>query len=130
MPYPLYEIELPEKPESVAFVNGFLTRDFAGFLWLWKNLLWINQVTNQAEGCVQVKAGICSPKEVMMVSYWQSENSLKQFFRGKSHQQMMQFVAKNPDSLCLYNEIYQPAHVGKYVHEPQGMAKIYQRSTK
>jgi Domain of unknown function (DUF4188) len=130
MHYPIYQIELPEQPQSVAFVNGFLTRDFAGFLWLWKNLLWINQVTTQAEGCVQVKAGICSPKEVMMVSYWQSENSLKQFFRGESHQQMMQFVAKHPGSLCLYNEIYQPSHVGKYMHEPQGMAKIYQRSTK
>ncbi len=130
MPYPLYQIELPKQPEAVAFVNGFLTRDLAGFLWLWKNLLWINQVTTQAEGCVQVKAGICSPKEVMMVSYWQSEDSLKQFFRGKSHQQMMQFVAKNPHSLCLYNEIYQPSHIGKYVHEPQGMAKIYQRRAK
>ncbi len=30
MHYPLYQIELPQQPESVAFVNGFLTRDFAG----------------------------------------------------------------------------------------------------
>lgn len=130
MHYPLYQIELPQQPESVVFVNGFLTRDFAGFVWLWKNLLWINHVTTQAEGCVQVKAGICSPREVMMISYWQSENSLKQFFKGKSHQQMMQFVAKNPSSLCLYNEIYKPSQAGKYVHEPQGMAMIYPRFAK
>jgi Domain of unknown function (DUF4188) len=130
MPYPIYQIELPQQPESVAFVNGFLTRDLAGFLWLWKSLLWINQVTTQAEGCVQVKAGICSPTEVMMVSYWQSEYSLKQFFRGKWHQQMMQFFAKNPNSLCLYNEIYQPSQAGKYIHEPQGMATIYPQLTK
>lgn len=125
MHYPIYQIELPPQPESVAFVNGFLTRDFTGFFWLWKNLFWINQVTTQAEGCVQVKAGICSPTEVMMVSYWRSEQSLKQFFRGKCHQQMMQFVIKHPGSLCLYNEIYQPSQVGKYIHEPQGMATIY-----
>ena len=30
-----------------------------------------------------------------MVSYWRSEHSLKQFFQGKWHQQMMQFVAIN-----------------------------------
>jgi hypothetical protein len=134
--YPIYQIELPvggasqneNRAESVAFVNGFLTLDFTGFLWLWKNLLSINRVTTQAEGCVQVKAGICSPTEVMMVSYWRSEQSLKQFFRGKWHQQMMQFVAKHPGSLCLYNEIYQPSQVGKYIHEPQGMATIYPRT--
>ena len=130
MHYPIYQVKIPPQPESVAFVNGFLTRDFTGFLWLWKNLFWINRVTTQAEGCVQVKAGICSPTEVMMVSYWRSESSLKQFFKGKWHQQMMQFVAKHPNSLCLYNEIYQPSQVGKYIHEPQGMAMIYPRFAK
>lgn len=93
MHYPIYQIEIPQQPESVTFINGFLTRDFTGFLWLWKNLFWINRVTTQSEGFVQVKARICSPTEVMMVSYWRSESSLKQFFKGKSHQQMMQFVA-------------------------------------
>ena len=52
MHYPIYQIEFPERPESVAFVNGFLTRDFMGLLWLWKNLFWINRVTTQAEGYV------------------------------------------------------------------------------
>ncbi|NET59303.1 MAG: DUF4188 domain-containing protein [Symploca sp. SIO2E6] len=124
MKYPMYQIELPETTEAVAFVNGIEARDFTGFLWMWKNMNWIKTVTTEAEGCVQVKAGICSPKELIMVSYWHSEKSLKQFFRGKPHQQMMQFVAKNPLSLCLYNEIYQPPKIGKYVHEPQGMAKL------
>ncbi|KAM3090887.1 hypothetical protein ACKFKG_27705 [Phormidesmis sp. 146-35] len=27
-------------------------------------------------------------------------------------------------------EIYQPSQAGKYVHEPQGMARLYPRSTK
>ena len=127
---PIYQVEIPEQPESVAFVNGFLTRDLIGFLWLWKNLFWINWVTTQAEGCVQVKAGVCSLSEVIMVSYWRSEQNLKQFFRGKYHQQMMQFGIEHPGSLCLHNEIYQPSQVGKYIHEPQGMAMIYPRPTK
>jgi len=39
----------------------------------------------------------------------------------------MQFVMKHPDSLCLYNETYQPLHSGKYSHEPQGIAMLYAR---
>lgn len=92
---------------------------------MWKNLLWIKSATAKAAGCVQVKAGICGSDEVIMVSYWQSEQDLKQFFRGEPHQQMMQFVMKNPNSLCLYNETYKPGHSGKYSHEPQGMATLY-----
>lgn len=123
--YSVYQLDLPERPEAAVFVNGFLTRDRTGFFWMWKNLRWIKNSTAKAEGCVQVKAGICSPNEVIMVSYWRSEQDLKQFFRGEAHRQMMQFVMKNPDSLCLYNETYRPEHSGKYSHEPQGMATLY-----
>jgi hypothetical protein len=123
--YSIYQIDLPERPEAVVFVNGFLARDRVGFFWMWKNLLWIRSATAKAEGCVQVKAGICGPNEVVMVSYWGSEQDLKQFFRGEAHRRMMQFVVKNPDSLCLYNETYRPCHSGKYSHEPQGMAMLY-----
>lgn len=127
MNYSVYQVALPESPEAVVFVNGFVARDRAGFFWLWRKLLWIKNVTAQAKGCMQVKAGICGPNEVMMVSYWLSENSLKDFFRGEAHQQMMQFTAKNPKSLCLYNETYKPSQSGKYINEPQGMAAIYPR---
>lgn len=92
---------------------------------MWKNLLWIKSATAKAIGCVQVKAGICGADEVIMISYWRSEQDLKQFFRGESHHQMMQFVMKHPSSLCLYNETYRPGHSGKYSHEPQGMATLY-----
>jgi Domain of unknown function (DUF4188) len=123
--YSIYQIDLPEYPEAVVFVNGFLGRDRTGFFWMWKNLSWIKSATVKAEGCVQLKAGICGPNEVIMVSYWRSEHDLKQFFRGEPHRRMMQFVMQNPDSLCLYNETYQPWHSGKYSHEPQGMATLY-----
>ncbi|MGA7934696.1 MAG: DUF4188 domain-containing protein, partial [Kovacikia sp.] len=69
--------------------------------------------------------GICSPNEVVMISYWRSEQALQQFFRSEPHRKMMQFVIKNPHSLCLYNETYQPWQSGKYIHEPQGMATLY-----
>lgn len=123
--YSIYQIDLPDRAEAVVFVNGFVARDRAGFFWMWKNLVSIGTSTGKAEGCVQMKAGICAPNEVIMVSYWRSEADLKQFFRGEAHRRMMQFVLKNPDSLCLYNETYTPSQSGKYSHEPQGMATLY-----
>jgi heme-degrading monooxygenase HmoA len=121
----LYRIQLPEQPNAVMFVNGMIARDRSGFFWLWRNLNSIGKSTGKAPGCIQVKAGICGPKEVVMVSYWESERHLMDFFRGAAHRQMMQFSSLHPDSLCLYNETYHPAKSGKYSHEPQGMALVY-----
>ena len=121
----LYQAALPESPEAVVFVNGMIARDRVGFLWLWRNLHSIGRSTVQAPGCLQVKAGICGPREVIMVSYWQSDRQLMEFFREAAHRQMVQFTQRHPESLCLYNETYQPGKSGKYSHEPQGMAFVY-----
>ncbi|MEO1590205.1 MAG: DUF4188 domain-containing protein [Cyanobacteria bacterium J06632_22] len=121
----LYHVDMPEHPEAVVFVNGMLARNRAGFLWMWKKLAWLRAVTVKAAGCQQVKAGICGPNEIVMVSYWRSQADLMQFFRGQAHREMMQFTANHPRSLCLYNEIYRPGQPGKYLHEPQGMATLY-----
>jgi heme-degrading monooxygenase HmoA len=121
----LYQIQLPEHPRAVVFVNGTIARDRAGLFWLWRNIASVRHSTATAPGCLQVKAGICSPKEIVMVSYWESDRHLMDFFRGAAHRQMMQFTTRHPNSLCLYNETYHPAKSGKYSHEPQGMAVIY-----
>jgi heme-degrading monooxygenase HmoA len=121
----LYQIQLPEYPSAVVFVNGMIARDRSGFLWLWRNLNSIRQSTAKAPGCIQVKAGICSSKEIMMVSYWESDRHLMDFFRGAAHREMMKFTTRHPSSLCLYNETYHPSKSGKYSHEPQGMAMVY-----
>jgi heme-degrading monooxygenase HmoA len=121
----LYQVQLPEQPQAIVFINGMMARDRAGFFWLWRNLAGISQSTATAPGCLQVKAGICGPKEVVMVSYWESEQQLMDFFRGAAHRQMIQFNTRHPQSLCLYNEIYRPSRSGKYSHEPQGMALLY-----
>ncbi len=122
---PLYQIQLPDHPQAIIFVNGLIARDRPGFFWLWQNLIQVRQATSKAPGCLQVKAGICSPKEIVMVSYWESEQQLINFFRSEAHRQMMQFSARHPNSLCLYNETYHPSKSGKYSHEPQGMAIVY-----
>ncbi|WP_341528656.1 DUF4188 domain-containing protein [Nostoc sp. UHCC 0302] len=104
MSYSVYRINLPESPEAIVFVNGFVARDKpgtacakgdrAGFFWMWKQLWRIKNVTAKAKDCMQVKAGICGLNEAIVVSYWVSENSLKEFFRGEPNRQMMQFIAK------------------------------------
>jgi heme-degrading monooxygenase HmoA len=121
----IYGIEIPENPNAVVFVNGIIARDGAGFFWLWRNLGTISGSTAKAPGCLQVKAGICGSKEVVMVSYWESERHLMDFFRGAAHRQMMKFTTRHSNSLCLYNETYSPSKPGKYSHEPQGMALVY-----
>jgi len=122
---PIYQIQLPDHPSAIVFVNGMIARDHSGFFWLWRHLSSIRQSTIQASGCIQVKAGICGPKEIIMVSYWESDRHLMDFFRGADHRQMMQFTTRHPNSLCLYNETYHPSKSGKYIHEPQGMAIVY-----
>ncbi len=121
----MYQIQLPEHPNAIMFVNGTIARDRAGFFWLWRSLNSVRQSTAKALGCLQVKAGICGPQEIVMVSYWESEQHLMDFFRGEAHRQMMKFASRHPNSLCLYNEIYHPSKSGKYSHEPQGMALVY-----
>jgi Domain of unknown function (DUF4188) len=121
----LYRIQLPEHPSAVVFVNGMIARDRTGFFWLWRNLTSIRQSTVKAAGCIQVKAGICGSNEIIMVSYWESDRHLMDFFRGEAHRQMIQFTTRHPSSLCLYNETYHPSKSGKYSHEPQGMAIVY-----
>jgi hypothetical protein len=38
MSYSVYDVNLPESPAAVVFVNGFVARDLAGFLWMWQKL--------------------------------------------------------------------------------------------
>ncbi|MGJ3245225.1 MAG: monooxygenase family protein [Elainellaceae cyanobacterium] len=125
MEYGTYQIDLPAQPDAVVFVNGIVARNRKGFIWMWKNLFRFRDETQSAEGCLQVKAGICGPSEVLMVSYWHDRASLMQFFRGAFHRELMEFVGNHPDALCLYNETYHPTKSGKYIQEPQGLALIY-----
>ncbi|NJL82334.1 MAG: DUF4188 domain-containing protein [Chloroflexaceae bacterium] len=126
MGYHGYQLNLPPNPEAVVFVNGAIARSWRGWWWLWRHGAWIRKTTAQATGCEQLKAGICSFKEVLLVSYWQDAASLSGFFRGEAHRKMMEFVQAHPDALCLYNETYSPDRNGKYIHEPQGLATLYQ----
>ena len=127
-----YQIDLPESPNAVVFVNGIKAENLAGCLWLWRQSFSIRQACLAAVGCQEVKAGICSPQEVVIVSYWQDEASLMRFFHSPVHRQMMKqmvnFISTHPQALSLYNETYHPLRSGKYFQKPNGLAKLYQLS--
>ena len=128
MAYEVYTVALPEHPEAVMFIQGIVARNLAGLLWMWRNVLWIKKSNATAEGCIQLKAGICGINEVVLASYWEDKSGLGKFFRSQPHQRMMQYLSDHPNNLTLYNETYRPSRSGKYVNEPNGLAVIYPKS--
>ena len=128
MSYQVYTVALPDHPEAVMFIQGIVARNLAGLLWMWRNVLWIKKSNATAEGCVQVKAGICGINEVVLASYWENKSGLSKFFKSQPHQKMMQYLSDHPKNLSLYNERYRPSRSGKYVNDPNGLAVIYPRS--
>ena len=125
-----YQIALPQDTEVVVFLNGIKALNPKGFFWLWQQVFTakLNTVI-KASGCVETKLSICSPTEVVIISYWQDEASLTEFFHSPLHRQMMkdmmQIVAADPKAIAVFNETYRPIKSGRYYNEPQGLAKIY-----
>lgn len=125
-----YQIDIPQDTEVVVFYNGIKALNVRGWLWLWQGILTANSAkVKNVPGCVEAKLGICSPKEVVIVSYWQNEKSLIEFFHSPLHRQMMKsmmkIVAADPKAIAVFNETYRPLRSGRYLNEPQGLAKIY-----
>lgn len=125
-----YQIELPQNSQVVVFYNGIKALNLKGFFWLWKQVLTGNQIAvQQAKGCKEAKLGICSPQEVVIVSYWEDEASLREFFHSPLHREMMKsmrnMIAADATAIAVFNETHRPLRSGKYINEPQGLAKIY-----
>ena len=125
-----YQIDLPSDAKAVVFYNGIKALNIRGFFWLWQQIFVgkLNGVS-QAPGCVEAKLAICTPTEAVIVSYWQDEQSLMAFFHSPLHCQMMKnmtnIVAVDKKAIAVFNETYSPLKSGRYLNEPQGLAKIY-----
>ena len=89
-----------------AMVVGMAARNLRGFLFLWSNIAAFIRHTRRAEGCREVCPGISSLRRLILVSYWKDRESLQAFARGPAHAAWMKFIARNPDSLDLFNETY------------------------
>ena len=122
-----YQIDLPQDSEVVVFFNGIKALNIKGFFWLWQQIFTTS--VDEVPGCIETKLSICSHQEAVIVSYWQNEASLMQFFHSPSHRQMMKnmtsLIAADSGAIAVFNEIYRPVRSGKYLNEPQGLAKIY-----
>ena len=123
-----YQIDLPQDSEVVVFFNGIKALNIKGFFWLWQQILTTS--VKEVPGCIETKLSVCGGlQEAIIVSYWQNEASLMQFFHNPLHRQMMKnmnsFIADEPGAIAVFNEIYRPVRSGKYFNEPQGLAKIY-----
>jgi heme-degrading monooxygenase HmoA len=125
-----YQIDLPQNPHVVIFYNGIKALNLKGFFWLWKQVLTGNQIAVlQAKGCKEAKLAICSPKEIVIVSYWENEASLMNFFHSPLHREMMKsmrnIMVEDQKAIAVFNETHRPLRSGRYFNEPQGLAKIY-----
>ena len=125
-----YQIDLPQDTDVVVFFNGIKALNLRGFFWLWQQILTakLNSVKS-ARGCVETKLSICSSREAVIVSYWQNQASLIEFFHSPLHRQMMKnmmkIIATDEKAIAVFNETYRPLRSGRYFNEPQGLAKIY-----
>lgn len=123
-----YKIDLPQDSEAVVFLNGIKALNLRGLFWLWQQIFTTS--IKEAPGCIETKLSICSNfKEAVIVSYWQDNASLMQFFHSPLHRQMMKnmtsFIKTDPGAIAVFNETYRPLRSGQYLNEPQGLAKIY-----
>ena len=117
-------VDLPDEPQAIVFVNGVKARNLRGWMYMWRNLNVLRKSPAEADGCMDVKAGIVGPNEFVVVSYWQSNDALRGYFKSEVHRKMMKHFYHYPDDLDLYNETYHPTSAGKYNAE-HGMAKVY-----
>lgn len=115
----------PLKNQPVVFVNGIVARNLKGLLWLWSHFLIIRRQVRRAQGCAQVKAGICAYKEVVMVTYWQDEAALNAFVKDPKHKQWMQYFFSHHENITFYNERYTPTESGRYAGPPHGLALFH-----
>lgn len=117
-----YHIEI--NPNWVIFINGFKANNLLGFVWVWLSLYSVIRITKKAKGCRLAVPAIVSPIEVVMISYWNDSESLKEFVISKHHKNYMRFVYHNPMALSLFNEMLEPKKSGLYFNKPMGMSKL------
>ncbi|WP_159800763.1 monooxygenase family protein [Flavobacterium sp. MK4S-17] len=117
-----YQIEID--PKWVVFINGFKANNLLGFVWLWLSLFSVIKTTRKAKGCRSAVPAIVSPIEVVMISYWNDNESLREFVISKYHKRYIRFVYQNSKALSLFNEMFEPKRSGLYFNKPMGMSKI------
>lgn len=116
------EVKL-EGAQNYALLIGIQARNLRGFIFLWTRLFGFIQSTQKAPGCLSVLPGISGPRGAVLMSYWESEASLKAFVRSPAHVRWMQFIYRHPESLDLFNETYGAPLRANFINQPRGYAE-------
>jgi hypothetical protein len=123
----IYSVEVPEDTSVVVFVNGMTARTWAGWWYIWRNPFRFIRAVRSAPGCLTAKNCFVSPRELLLISYWESHEALDAFFKAKNHREMMKRLYRDERDFDLYNETYLPRLPGRYVNAPNGLAHIFEK---
>ncbi|MDT0644819.1 hypothetical protein RM553_18405 [Zunongwangia sp. F363] len=98
-------LKIPDKiKDTTVFLNSIEANTFVGVVWLWWHLYGIVKYMKKVEGCQRAIPAISGPGRVVMISYWDDEKYLMQFFSSEKHQKYMSFVFRNPEAVTVCNE--------------------------
>jgi hypothetical protein len=109
---------------ALTFINGLQCRGLFGLLFMYSAFLSMIFGTRRAPGCLGVLPAIGSPRSLLLVSYWEDEESLKRFIGAQVHVGWMRFLSRHPGSLRLFNETYAPPLAASYIGKPYGYAAV------
>lgn len=118
---PAYSIDLSE-PTAITYINGIVARTPRAWLSMWRTLPRIYFLARADRGCIQAKAFVGNPREMLMLSYWRDEESLRSFYTHPAHVKLMRTVFRHPDWFTLFNETYRIPISARYWNAPNGYA--------
>ena len=116
-----FSIDLTE-PTAITYLNGMIARTPQSWAWMWASALKLERLARHMDGCLQTKAGIVSPRQIMLVSYWRDDAALRSFYPHPVHVKLMRMVFRHPNWFTLYNETYRMPESTRYWNAPNGYA--------
>jgi hypothetical protein len=109
-------------PTVITYVNGIVARTPRAWAWMMVRLPPTLFLVRAQEGCLQAKSFLGGPREMLMLSYWRDEASLRGLYTHPVHVRLMRTVFRHPDWFTLFNETYRGPISTRYWHEPNGFA--------
>lgn len=110
------------KPTAITYVNGIIAETPRAWAWMWLNLPKVRKIGKAADGCLQMKAAIISPRQMVLISYWRDQAALRGFYTHPAHVQLMRTLFRNQHWFTLYNETYEIPITTRYWNAPHGYA--------
>lgn len=119
----VYEVDVT-RTEAIVFVNWIKARNLRGFMQMYRFIPGIYGMMRRARehGLIDLHMAIAGPNELIVVSYWESAEALRDSYRDPFHVTMMRYTFRHPDDLILGNETYAQPTSTRYLNEAGGYA--------